>query len=198
MAFLNKVKWVLGILMVFVLIIATNLIDRNNFLRVKDSVITIYEDRLVANDLIFEMSKYIQEKQLAAATLDSSFFLEENKKLNIEIDKLRSRFQQTKLTKEEEKVFADFTKNFTALKTAEASFIKSEFENQTDMMAKILKVKENLYDLSKIQLQEGGRQMSISKKAVDAVELFTQLEIYILIFLAVLVQIIVIYTPKEK
>jgi len=53
MAFYNKAKWILGILMVFVLIIATNLIDKNNFLKVRDSVVTIYEDRLVAKDLIF-------------------------------------------------------------------------------------------------------------------------------------------------
>ena len=63
MGFYNKLKWILGILMVFVLIIATNLIDKNNFVRVRDSVVTIYEDRLVANDLIFEMLKSVQEKE---------------------------------------------------------------------------------------------------------------------------------------
>jgi len=57
MRFYNKVKWVLGILIVFILILATNLIDRNNFIRVKDSVVTIYEDRLIASDLVFEMFK---------------------------------------------------------------------------------------------------------------------------------------------
>jgi hypothetical protein len=30
------------------------------------------------------------------------------------------------------------------------------------------------------------------------VELFTQLEIYILIFLAIVIQVIVIYNPKEE
>ena len=54
MTFFNKIKWTLGILMVFVLIVTTNLIDRNNFVRVKDSVVSIYEDRLVAKNLILE------------------------------------------------------------------------------------------------------------------------------------------------
>ncbi|MFT6959062.1 MAG: hypothetical protein ACJA17_000150 [Polaribacter sp.] len=31
MTFYNKVKWVLGIFMIFILIIATNLIDKSNF-----------------------------------------------------------------------------------------------------------------------------------------------------------------------
>lgn len=40
--------------------------------------------------------------------------------------------------------------------------------------------------------------MSISQKAIDKVELFTQIEIYVLIFLAVVVQIVVMYNPKKK
>jgi len=47
-------------------------------------------------------------------------------------------------------------------------------------------------------MNEGKRQMSISKRAIDSIELFTQLEIYVLIFLGVVVQVIVIYKPKEK
>lgn len=65
MTFYNKIKWVLGILMIFFIIIATNLIDKNNFVRVRDSVVTIYEDRLIANDLIFEMLKSVQQKEVA-------------------------------------------------------------------------------------------------------------------------------------
>lgn len=64
MGIYNKIKWVLGIFMVFFLIVATNLIDRDNFIRVNNSVQTIYEDRLVAQGLIFEFSTLIQEKEI--------------------------------------------------------------------------------------------------------------------------------------
>jgi len=40
--------------------------------------------------------------------------------------------------------------------------------------------------------------MSITKRALDSVELFTQIEIFILVFLAIVIQIIVMYNPKEK
>jgi hypothetical protein len=46
-------------------------------------------------------------------------------------------------------------------------------------------------------LEEGSRQLKISRRAIDTIELFTQIEIYILIFLAIIVQIIVMYKPKE-
>jgi hypothetical protein len=50
--------------MIFILIITTNLIDKSNFTRVKDSVVAIYEDRLIANDLIFEISNSIGQKEV--------------------------------------------------------------------------------------------------------------------------------------
>jgi hypothetical protein len=55
-----------------------------------------------------------------------------------------------------------------------------------------------LYDLSKVQLKEGKRQMSLSEKTMDTIELFTQVEIIFLIVMAVLIQLIVLYQPKDK
>lgn len=74
MRFFNKIKWILGISVVFLLIITTNLIDRNNFITVRDSVATIYEDRLIAKDIVFDISLLINEKKLANVLEDSIFF----------------------------------------------------------------------------------------------------------------------------
>lgn len=197
MSFYNKVKWVLGILVVFVLIIATNLIDRNNFLQVRDSVISIYEDRLVAKELIFEISNAIQEKELAVAKSDTAFFVERNQQVDKDIQDLVARYELTKLTTEEAKTFAEFKNNLELLKKAESAYMESDFTQKENYIDQISNVKENYYDLSKIQMVEGKRQVWISKKAIDSVELFTQLEIYVLIFLAIVIQIMVIYKPKE-
>ncbi|WP_238567154.1 MCP four helix bundle domain-containing protein [Jejuia pallidilutea] len=131
MTFFNKIKWVLSILMVFVLIVTTNLIDRNNFIRVKDSVVTIYEDRLIAKDLIFEMSKAVQEKEVAVAASDTTFFNQYNNKVNDDIQSLISRFEQTKLTLDESKVFDNLKENFQKLKTLENVFKDSDFLAKT-------------------------------------------------------------------
>jgi hypothetical protein len=62
---------------------------------------------------------------------------------------------------------------------------------------KILEVKEGLYKLAKIQVREGRNQMLISRNAMKEVELFTSIEIYLMIFLAIAVQIIIMYRPSE-
>lgn len=198
MKFYDKFKWIIGILMVFVLIIATNLIDRKNFVRVKDSVVTIYEDRLIANDLIFKMTQLVHEKEIALVSSDSSFFKQENAQVNEDFQKQISRFNSTKLTPEETKVFSSLEQNFTALKKSEIKYSTSAFSNQGDLRKEINNIKDDLEDLSKIQLSEGGRQMSISQQAIDIVELFTRIEIFSLVLLALVIQIIVMYRPKGK
>jgi hypothetical protein len=198
MGLYKKAKWILGILLVFGVVISTNLIDRSNFIQVRESVVTIYEDRLVANDLIFEMSLLLQEKLAATAVSDNDFFVNKNQQVNEKIIGFIARYDQTKLTTDEAKLFENLKVNLEKLKTTEVAYSKSNFSNKIPLVNQIAVVKENLYQLSKIQLHEGGVQMSISKKAVDSIELFTQLEIYLLIALAILIQIIVIYNPKEK
>ncbi len=198
MSFYNKLKWILGITLIFVLIIATNLIDRNNFLRIRDAVTTIYEDRLIANDLIFQMLTSVHQKQLAFNTTDTLFFNKQNDKVNAVLQSYVMQFEKTKLTDEEAEVFADLKKNMDRLFSTEKQFLASNFSTLLQVNQQIDLVITNLNTLSAIQLNEGKKQMSISEGAVESVELFTQIEIYILIFLAVLVQLIVMYKPKIK
>ncbi len=199
MTFFDKIKWTLGILMVFALIVITNLIDKNNFTRVKDSVVSIYEDRLVVNDLIFEMSKLVQEKEMAIVLSDENFYTKKNDGVNKKMNDFIEKYEATKLTVEERRVFDNFKDNINELSKFEKTIIKNQFKDKENPINLIFDIKENLYDLTKIQLTEGRRQMSISQKAIDKVELFTQIEIYLLVFLAIVIQVIVMYNPnKEK
>lgn len=194
MELFNKIKWVLSVLLVFFLILTTNLIDKENFRRVKNSIVTIYEDRIVANDLIFEYLLLIHEKELAVASSDTDFFKERNAQVKKKIENLTSRYLTTKLTDREAVVFEMFREDLSKLERIEASMDvdKATYDNL------LFDIKEKLNELSKIQLKEGRNQVALSKEAFDDVELFTQLEIYILIFLAIVVQIIILYKPGGK
>ena len=193
----DKIKWVLGILMIITLVITTNLVDRNNFLKMSDTVETIYEDRLVAKDLLLKISNLIHKKEIAAITLDLDFYSNENKALNDEIGSYISIYGDTKLTSEENKVLVDFKGYFSELQKAELRFSESDYADNSSVLNQFPAVKTHLNELAEIQMKEGNRQLLISKRVMDTVDLFTQIEIYIMIFLAVIIQIIVMYKPKE-
>lgn len=198
MKFYNKIKWILGITMIFVLVITTNLIDRNNFIRVKESVVNIYEDRLVANHLIYNISESIYDKKVSLLDNDTVFYLKNLKANNEKIQKDIESFEQTKLTIKEAEIFDELKNNLKKLKILEEKYVLQNFTEDQKLLKLLNEINDNLDDLSKIQLDEGSRQMDISKQAIQTVELFTQLEIYFLIGLAILIQIIILYKPKNQ
>lgn len=190
----NKIKWVLAVLLVFFLILATNFIDKNNFNRVKDSIVNIYEDRLLAKGILFDMSMLVNEKYLAVRTQDDSFTVAQNNKLNAQINKLVNDFKTTKLIPKEKEIFDELSLNIEEVNALE----KDSLVYNEVIAEKLDEVKYNLVQLSKIQLEEGKRQMFLGKKAIDSVELLSQIEVYCLIFLAVIIQIIVLSGFKKK
>ncbi len=197
MTLFNKIKWTAGILLVFAIILTTNLIDKDNFNSLRYSVVTIYEDRIVANDLIFEVSLLIREKEIALVMSDSMFFLNRNDKINEDIQTLIGRYQRTKLTNKEQNIFNDLRSELKKLESLEKGFVDSKFKNNIDLLNSINKIFHNLYELSKVQLEEGRRQMALSNKTMETIDVFTQVEIIFLIIMAVLVQIIILYRPKQ-
>lgn len=198
MTILNKIKWITSILLVFAIILTTNLIDRDNFNKLRYSVVTIYEDRVVANDLIFEISLLIREKEIALAASDSTFFLKRNDEINESIQNHIEKFEHTKLTTKEAKIFYNLKDGLRALEKQEIEFINSGFRKNIDLLNSIKAIVINLHDLSKVQLEEGRKQMALSNKTMKTIELFTQIEVIFLILMAVLVQIIILYNPKQN
>ena len=194
MKFFAKIRWVASILLVFSIVLTTNLIDRDNFNRLSYSVIIMFEDRIIASDLLFKMSRIIKEKQIAVLTSDTIFFNSENDKYNREIDQLVDNYRLTKLTEKEKLAFNQLQEELKSLKQKEKS---SNNLSNGDVLKSIEKIDQHLYKLSKIQLQEGKQQVFISNRAKDAINLYTQGEIIFLILMAVLIQVIIFYKPKE-
>lgn len=198
MKFYNKIKWILGISLIFGLIITTNLIDRNNFTRVKDSIVNIYEDRLVAKYYIYEITNLVHEKELIVLKNDTVNFKNKVQDINQNINSTISNFENTKLTSEEAEIFQNLKDNLERLEKVENNYIDDKSKYKSDILNELDNIASNLDALSKIQITEGSRQMSIGKKALNNVELFTQIEIYFLVFLAILIQIIILYNPKQN
>lgn len=198
MALFNKIKWITGILLVFIIVLTTNLVDRNNFQKLKHAVVTIYEDRIVANDLIFQLTLLMQEKELALARQDTGFFRRENAQINQEIRQLIRRYEQTKLTREEARIFENLKDQLAAIKRYEAQYVSSGFQKKGPLLKTINASVHTLSNLSKVQLNEGKRQMDISKNTMKTVDLFTNIEIIFLVICAIMVQVIILYKPARE
>lgn len=194
MSVFSKIRWVASILLVFFIVLITNLIDKENFNKLNHSVTTIYEDRIVASDLLFELARLMRKKEVAIVSADKTFPENENTKLNQEVNKFIERYNQTKMTEKEKSVFNQLKDELAILIRVEQ---KNENSRREKALTSIEKINQHVYDLSKIQLQESRQQVYISNKAMNSIDLFTQFEIIFLIAMAILIQIIIFYKPKE-
>ena len=197
MKLFDKLKWVVIIGVVFTLVLATNLIDKRNFKSISESIVTIYEDRLVVKNIILDMATTINKKEVAFLTRDTTFLMAKNEALSVTLNSDLQKLGQTKVTNEEEKSLDMLRKNIELMLQAENELLGNQFENFDNYNEIIVDVNNDLDDLAHIQMEEGKKHFLISQRKMGTIELFTQIETYFLIFLAVIALIIVLYKPQE-
>jgi hypothetical protein len=197
MKLLNKIKWILGISLVFYIVLTTNLVDRDNYNRIKNSIENIYNDRLIAFDLIYKMSNQLNgQKDLFNNKNDSLIDIDtQNYIKNIELN--LNLYTETYLTHDEEAIFNSLKDNFNKYKQIISK--KDEINtNNKELIIIINNMKRNLDDLAAIQIKEGKVQVHKSQEAMNMIDLFTNVEIIIMIILGIGIQFIILYKPKNK
>lgn len=198
MNILDKVKWTAALLVVFLLILATNLIDQDHFRKVRKSIVTIYEDRLVVNDYIYDLAMILSDKRLAVATEDASYYEEDAASDNDKMKNTVDLFYKTKLTTSENKILDSFSNKLDTFLTVEKSAVNSIGGEKDELLQQIALLKGDLQMLSDIQMKEGKKQISIANRSVNSIDLFTRIEIIALIIIGLAIQIIILYSPKSK
>lgn len=186
-----------GLLLVFGLILATNLIDRKNFDKVAEAIDAIYEDRLVAKGFLFDLSMLVHQKQLDVASADTSRYLEQSAVTNQKIDELLSRYSETNLTQGEVEALEQLKKDLEQLLKVETRMrsgqvTSGEKDNLVVAGTLLTTIHEDLVTLSNIQILEGERQMQKGKAAVESIGYLTDMEIYVLIALGIVIQVLLI------
>ena len=197
MSVFNKIKWVFVVMVVFTLILATNLIDKRNFRSISESIVSIYEDRLVVKNLILDMATAINKKEVAFLTQDTAFLATQNTVLTEALNADIQQFEQTSYTDKEAASLALLKKDIEVMLKAEEELIATNFEDYDRYNVCIKDLNDHLDALAHIQMQEGKKQFITSQRKMVTVELFTKIETYLLIFLGVIALIIIFYKPKS-
>jgi len=198
MIIFQKLKWFFAVLGIFLIILATNLIDKKNFVRVEESVETIYNERLLAKELLLNVSIQFHQKELAYALNDSIYLRFENNVVNTKINELLQMFVRAKSTKEEKTIMDELNENHAKLIQLESNSQLKDRLYSSDCAEIFSAINANIIALSAEQVKEGKLQKFNARDAVDRIKLFSKIEIYILIFLALILQGVILYNPKNK
>lgn len=191
----QKTKAAALLVLVFVVVLAKNIIDRNNVLELGDSFSAVYRDRLMAESYIYHFSDHLYQKKLLLTNNNQADagvkqMLERHNK---EINQIIVKYEETNLTEIESNYFKELKKNLHDLVALENNYLENASSSTKQLFDQQFTVAlNNLNQLSAIQTAEGKKLMEGSKKIISESTLLTKLELAILIIIGLIIQVLIL------
>ncbi len=190
----SKAALILGL--VFLLILAKNWYDERNVATLGQSFASVYEDRLVVESYIYQLSDHLYQKK---SLLDNCTGQEHNPQLQVALNRHNSAinallqdYEKTKLTASETACFLAFKQNVSAIERLENNFLAagdpSVRQAKTSLDKRYGFAVKNLHELSGIQVAEGKMLNDQSKKIIAGSSILTQFELAVLIGIGLVIQ----------
>lgn len=171
---------------VIVLVMITNINQRNQIEELESAFEAIYRDRLVAESYILDFSEKLHNLQVAINDPVSSLSQKQRiaKQLLTEIDTLNQLYQATRLTEEEARYFLHFT---GLTEEIDLKLKQGDLESEEVMIKSALM---DLHFLSQIQLIEADKLKSKTDRIFHMGNIISQFELVILIVIGLIIQVL--------
>jgi hypothetical protein len=197
---------IIGLLLV--LLYGKNLLERQSFRRVSSTLSDVYEDRLLVESYIFQISEKLFSIQKLVdhcnLNFDYSKVVLEISKEEQEILKLVSAFEATQLTEQEAALLTDFKRIIEkdlSIKSYQLLYNDSSGVNEAQVKVydqKIARAQQDLEKLSVIQLEEGGKLVSKAKTLINRSQIWAQFELALLVIFIVVIYIYIFKKPVQE
>ncbi|MGM0946568.1 MAG: MCP four helix bundle domain-containing protein [Bacteroidota bacterium] len=203
----RKIRALLIISILLLLIYAKNLIERQSFQSISSTFTEVYNDRLVVEGYIFQISEHLFQiqKLVDHCNLDYDYSRvvdeiegHENRILAIVED-----FEATNLTTQEGEYLGDFKEIIVddlSIKSYDLLYNDQQGINVEQVKLydqKISQARLDLDNLSKIQMEEGEKLISKAKVLINRSQIWAQFEVALLIILIVVMFLLVFRKSEE-
>lgn len=187
------------------LLYGKNLIERGSFRSISGTFTEVYDDRLLVESYIFQISEKLFRIQKLIdhcdINHDYSKVVEEISVEEKAILNLVAAFEATRLTEPEAVLLSDFKRivekdlsiKASQLLYSEASGINKEQVKIYDQ--KIARAQQDLVNLSKIQLEEGKKLVTKAKTLINRSQIWAQFELALLISLVLVIYLFIFKKP---
>jgi len=211
MATSYKKRKITGFLIIGVLVVmlyGKNLLERQSFRSVSSTLSDVYEDRLLVESYIFQISEklFTIQKLVDHCTLnfDYSQAVLEISKEEQAILKLVAAFEATQLTEQEATLLADFKRIIEkdlSIKSYQLLYNDSTGVNEAQVKVydqKIARAQQDLEKLSAIQLEEGEKLVSKAKTLINRSQIWAQFELALLLIFILVIYIYIFKKPVQE
>ena len=200
----TRAALILGV--VFLLVFAKNWYDERNVAELGNSFASVYEDRLVVESYIYQLSDHLYQKKILLDNCSSQENLVNLQarfgEHNAAINSLLQNYEKTKLTAAETTCFQNLKANITSIEQLESNYLAGTGNGMTKAKLSMDKsyglAARNLHQLSGIQIAEGKLLNEQSKKLIAGSSILTQFELVILIGVGLLIQGLIFAARSSK
>jgi hypothetical protein len=211
MATSYKKRKISGFLIIGVLVVmlyGKNLLERQSFRAVSSTLSEVYEERLLMESYIFQISEklFTIQKLVDHCTInyDYSKVVVEISKEEQAILKLLEAFEATQLTEKETALLADFRRIIEkdlSIKSYQLLYNDSTGVNEAQVKVydqKIARAQQDLEKLSAIQLEEGEKLVSKAKTLINRSQIWAQFELALLLIFILVIYIYIFKKPVQE
>ena len=201
----RKISGFLIIGVLLVLLYGKNLLERQSFRAVSGTLSNVYEDRLLVESYIFQISEKLFKIQ---RLVDHCTINYDYSKAVVEISmeeqailKIVGAFESTQLTEQEALLLADFKRIIEkdlSIKSYQLLYNDSSGVNEEQVKVydqKIARAQQDLVKLSSIQLEEGEKLVSKAKTLINRSQIWAQFELALLLILVLVIYVYIFKKP---
>ena len=201
----RKISGFLIIGVLLVLLYGKNLLERQSFRAVSGTLSNVYEDRLLVESYIFQISEKLFKIQ---RLVDHCTINYDYSKAVVEISmeeqailKIVGAFESTQLTEQEARLLADFKRIIEkdlSIKSYQLLYNDSSGVNEEQVKVydqKIARAQQDLVKLSSIQLEEGEKLVSKAKSLINRSQIWAQFELALLLILVLVIYVYIFKKP---
>lgn len=193
----QRIQIGLVLAMAFLLVLGSNRLDQRHFSNIQTTVNSVYKDRVVVQNIIYQLSTIFHDREQQLMLKDSFIpKVSENKK----VTQLLSDFRATKLTPKESNLLGTLMTQFSRLQELEYSLKETPISMSADrrmaMVKKFEEIRFSLDGLSHIQLEESELLTQLSNKSLGMNILLSKLEVAFLVIIGI-AMLVLIFNPMN-
>ncbi|WP_418499381.1 hypothetical protein [Flagellimonas sp.] len=178
----------------FLLVLGSNLLDRKYFSTIQDLVKSIYDDRIVVQDYIYQLQDMAHEMEVTFLKGEQVQGTESSEK----IKSLLLDFSETKLTRDEARLLERLDRQFSDLTSSGTGFVSTDVQqlNEAKVFSQLAQIKQTLDGLEEIQLEQSDLLTQLSEKTLGVNRMLSNLEVVFLVIIGISILMLVFYPVK--
>ncbi|MFD0799173.1 hypothetical protein ACFQZJ_16985 [Maribacter chungangensis] len=194
---LQRISVGLILAIAFLLVLGSNRLDKRHFSTIQNTVNSVYKDRVVVQNLIYEASTIFHKKELRYSldkTNPSVHGIE-----NEQLESILAQFRKTELTSKEYNLLLELTASFEEFLSLEKDLSNTAITEpkKIAVLAAINVMEQQLHGLAKIQLEESEQLTELSNKSLDMNVLMSRLELGFMIVIGIAMMALIFYPVKK-